>query len=105
MTALLPGLTDPPVLRSVRAIPVAGRDSMLLNLSGAHGPFFTRNLVVVTDSAGRTGIGEVRGGVAIGAVIDDAAAALVGRGIGDHRRLLADVERDFADRDAGGRGV
>ena len=46
----------------MRVIPVAGRDSMLLNLSGAHGPFFTRNLVVLTDSAGRTGVGEVPGG-------------------------------------------
>ena len=43
-------------------IPVAGRDSMLLNLSGAHSPFFTRNLLILTDSAGRTGVGEVPGG-------------------------------------------
>ena len=31
-------------------VPVAGHDSMLLNLSGAHGPFFTRNIAIVTDS-------------------------------------------------------
>ena len=30
----------PPRITALRAIPVAGRDSMLLNLSGAHGPFF-----------------------------------------------------------------
>jgi glucarate dehydratase len=48
-----------PVVVSLRAIPVAGRDGMLLNLSGAHGPFFTRNLLILTDSAGRTGIGEI----------------------------------------------
>jgi len=94
-----------PRVRSVRVIPVAGHDSMLLNLSGAHGPFFTRNLVIVTDSAGRTGLGEVPGGEAIKAVIDDAAPALTGQGIGDHKRLLADVQRNFADRDAGGRGA
>ena len=41
---------------------MAGHDSMLLNLSGAHGPFFTRNIVVLTDNAGRTGVGEVPGG-------------------------------------------
>jgi glucarate dehydratase len=35
---------------------------MLLNLSGAHGPFFTRKLVILGDSAGRTGVGEVPGG-------------------------------------------
>ena len=46
----------------VQVIPVAGRDSMLLNLSGAHGPFFTRNLVILKDNAGHTGVGEVPGG-------------------------------------------
>ena len=44
------------------AFGISGRDSMLMNLSGALGPFFTRNLVIVTDDAGRTGIGEVPGG-------------------------------------------
>ena len=43
-----------PLITDLRVIPVAGRDSMLLNLSGAHGPFFTRNLAVLTDSAGHT---------------------------------------------------
>ena len=93
------------MIRSVRVIPVAGHDSMLLNLSGAHGPFFTRNLVVVTDSAGHSGIGEVPGGTAIGSVVEDAAAGLVDRRVGDYRGLLADVQRRFADRDAGGRGA
>jgi glucarate dehydratase len=51
-----------PRITELRVIPVAGRDSMLLNLSGAHGPFFTRNLLILTDSAGRTGVGEVPGG-------------------------------------------
>ena len=68
-----------PVVTAMRVVPVAGHDSMLLNLSGAHGPFFTRNLVVATDSAGRTGIGEVPGGGAIRAVVTDAAAGLIGR--------------------------
>ncbi|MFZ0848347.1 MAG: glucarate dehydratase, partial [Hyphomicrobiaceae bacterium] len=36
-----------PVVTELRAIPVAGHDSMLLNLSGAHAPFFTRNLVIL----------------------------------------------------------
>ena len=51
-----------PTITALRVIPVTGRDSMLLNPSGAHGPFFTRNLLVLTDSAGRTGVGEVPGG-------------------------------------------
>ena len=47
-----------PRVTAMRVVPVAGRDSMLLNLSGAHGPFFTRNLLIVTDNAGRTGVGS-----------------------------------------------
>ena len=93
-----------PRIRSVRVIPVAGADSMLLNLSGAHGPFFTRNLVVVSDASGRTGIGETPGGTAIASVIDEAAALLVDRPIGLQKQLLAEVGRRFADRDSGGRG-
>ncbi|MFM2119539.1 MAG: glucarate dehydratase, partial [Pseudomonadota bacterium] len=48
---------DTPRITALRVIPVAGRDGMLLNLSGAHAPFFTRNLLILTDSAGRTGVG------------------------------------------------
>ena len=96
---------DSPRIASVRCIPVAGHDSMLLNLSGAHAPFFTRNLVLVVDTAGRTGIGEVHGGAAIAKVVADAEPLLSGRSLGDVRGLLGDVERRFADRDSSGRGT
>lgn len=93
-----------PKVAGMRVIPVAGRDSMLLNLSGAHGPFFTRNLVVITDSAGRTGVGEVPGGEKIRQTLDDARPVVIGRSIGDLRTTLGDVRRRFSDRDTGGRG-
>ena len=48
-----------PVVTSMQVIPVAGHDSMLMNLSGAHAPFFTRNIVVIKDNAGHTGVGEI----------------------------------------------
>jgi glucarate dehydratase len=94
-----------PTVTELRVIPVAGRDSMLLNLSGAHGPFFTRNLLILTDSAGRTGIGEVPGGEKIRQTIEDARELVVGQKIGAHQRLLRDVHARFADRDVGGRGL
>ncbi len=96
---------DTPRVESVRCIPVAGHDSMLLNLSGAHAPFFTRNLVVISDTAGRIGVGEVPGGSAIASVVAESQALLAGRRIGELRGLLAEVERRFADRDRGGRGA
>ncbi len=94
-----------PRVIELRAIPVAGRDSMLMNLSGAHGPYFTRNLLVLTDSAGNTGVGEVPGGEKIRQTLEDAAAIVVGQSIGDWQRVLQTMQRTFADRDSGGRGL
>ena len=93
-----------PTITALRVIPVAGRDSMLLNLSGAHGPFFTRNLLILTDSAGRTGVGEVPGGEKIRQTLEDARELVVGQQLGSQQRLLQDVQHRFADRDSGGRG-
>jgi glucarate dehydratase len=93
-----------PRITALRVIPVAGRDSMLLNLSGAHGPFFTRNLLILSDSAGRSGVGEVPGGEKIRKTLEDAAALVVGQPLGAHQRVLQQVQQAFADRDSGGRG-
>ncbi len=98
-------MNDTPVITSVRVIPVAGRDSMLLNLSGAHAPFFTRNLLILTDSSGRQGVGEVPGGEAIRKTLEDAQALIVGRPVGDYNAVLNSARTAFASRDAGGRGV
>ena len=97
-------MSTPPVIQTLQAIPVAGRDSMLMNLSGAHGPFFTRNLLVLTDSAGRTGIGEVPGGEKIRQTLEDARELVVGQGLGKVQPVLQSMQRRFADRDASGRG-
>jgi glucarate dehydratase len=86
-------------------VPVAGRDDMLLNLSGAHAPFFTRNIVVLKDAAGHTGVGEVPGGEKIRQTLEDARALVVGASIGDYQKVLNTMRRGFADRDAGGRGL
>lgn len=96
--------TRTPTVTALRVIPVAGRDSMLLNLSGAHAPFFTRNLLLLTDSAGRTGVGEVPGGEKIRRTLEDARALVVGQPLGAHLGVLQRLQQAFADRDAGGRG-
>ncbi|WP_208509184.1 glucarate dehydratase [Variovorax paradoxus] len=94
-----------PVVTEMQVIPVAGRDSMLMNLSGAHGPFFTRNLLILTDSAGRTGVGEVPGGEKICQTLEDARPLVVGQPIGNHNAVLNAMRREFAARDSGGRGL
>ena len=99
MSASTPRITE------LRVIPVAGRDSMLLNLSGAHGPFFTRNILVLTDSSGNTGVGEVPGGEKIRQTLEDARSLVVGQPLGDHQAVLQRMHKLFADRDTGGRGL
>jgi glucarate dehydratase len=89
----------------MRVIPVAGRDSMLLNLSGAHAPFFTRNVVVLTDDAGHTGAGEVPGGEKIRQVLEQARSTIVGRAIASYNEILQTMRQHFGERDAGGRGL
>jgi len=98
-------MAETPVIKSLRVVPVAGRDSMLLNLSGAHGPYFTRNLLILTDSAGNTGVGEVPGGEKILRTLVDATELVVGKPLGDMQAVLGAMRGHFADRDAGGRGL
>jgi glucarate dehydratase len=78
---------------------------MLLNLSGAHGPFFTRNIVILKDNAGNTGVGEVPGGEKIRQTLEDARPLVIGQSIGAYNSILNKVRGAFADRDAGGRGL
>ena len=93
-----------PAIVQMRVVPVAGRDSMLLNLSGAHAPFFTRNVVIMRDGSGRVGLGEVPGGEPIRRTLEDARSIVEGARVGDHARVLNAVRSVFASRDAGGRG-
>src|SRR6266702_1418359 len=67
-----------PRITEMLVVPVAGHDGMLLNLSGAHSPFFTRNVVLLRDEAGHTGVGEVPGGERIRQTLDEAAHAHYG---------------------------
>jgi glucarate dehydratase len=102
--AVRAGFSGAPRVTDMQVIPVAGRDSMLLNLSGAHAPFFTRNLVILTDNSGHTGVGEVPGGEKIRQTLEDARDLVGGQSIGGCNNILASVRNTFADRDAGGRG-
>ena len=99
-----PSAASTPRITALRVIPVAGHDDMLMNLSGAHGPFFTRNILVLTDSAGNTGVGEVPGGEKIRQTLEDAGALIVGQSIGNYQAILNTMRTQFAERDSGGRG-
>ncbi|RIX40106.1 MAG: glucarate dehydratase [Rhodocyclales bacterium GT-UBC] len=80
--------TGTPVVVEMQVIPVAGQDSMLLNLCGAHGPFFTRNVVILKDNAGRVGCGEVPGGEGIRKTLERSIPLVVGKSIGRYNEVL-----------------
>lgn len=101
----IPADADTPRIVTMRVVPVAGHDGMLLNLSGAHGPFFTRNVVLMEDNAGRTGVGEVPGGEKIRQTLEESRPLVVGQPVGNHAAVLTAVQERFGDRDAGGRGI
>ena len=77
-----------PRIVEMQVIPVAGRDCMLLNLAGAHGPFFTRTVVLLKDSAGHLGLGEVPGSESIRQALENARALVLERAIGEYQAIL-----------------
>jgi glucarate dehydratase len=97
--------TGTPIVTEMRVIPVAGQDSMLLNLSGAHAPFFTRNLVLLRDNAGNTGVGEAPGGEKIRQVLESSRTLIEGQRIAAYRTILQSVQNRFGGEDAFGRGL
>ncbi len=84
-----------PVVTEMQVIPVAGQDSMLLNLCGAHAPYFTRNLVILKDSSGHTGIGEVPGGEGIRQALDRSRELVIGKSIGLYNGILNAIRQRF----------
>lgn len=89
-------MSSTPTVTSMQVIPVAGYDSMLLNLSGAHSPFFTRNIVIIKDNAGHTGVGEIPGGEKIRQTLEDAASLVAGKTVGEYKNILNLVRSTFA---------
>jgi len=93
-----------PKITEMKVIPVAGYDSFLLNLSGGHGPVFIRNLVVIKDNSGNTGVGETPGGEAIRKTLEDSKEIVLGKKTGEMNLVLNRIRKQFSDLDKGGRG-
>ena len=81
-----------PVIEKMEVFPVAGHDSMELNLSGAHAPYFTRNIVILTDSNGVEGVGEVPGGEKITKALKDVEHLVIGTKISDYKQTLLKIK-------------
>jgi glucarate dehydratase len=94
-----------PIVTEMLVIPVAGHDNMLLNLSGAHSPFFTRNIVILKDNAGHTGVSEVPGGERIRQVLEESKTFVINKSIGTYNNILNEIRQRYGNRDSGGRGL
>jgi len=97
------GLSSSPRVTEMRVIPVAAQDSMLLNIAGAHAPLVARNVVVLTDSAGNTGLGEVPGNVSITRTLEDAVPMVVDTEVARYRSTVRRIAEAFAGREAAAR--
>ncbi|EAM7402186.1 glucarate dehydratase [Salmonella enterica subsp. enterica] len=91
----------------MKVIPVAGHDSMLLNIGGAHNAYFTRNIVVLTDNAGHTGVGEAPGGEVIYQTLVDAIPMVLGQEVARLNKVVQQVHKgnQAADFDTFGKGA
>ncbi|MCU6400585.1 glucarate dehydratase family protein [Enterobacter quasiroggenkampii] len=96
-----------PTITEMKVIPVAGQDSMLLNIGGAHNAWFTRNIVVLKDSAGNTGVGEAPGGEVIYQTLVDAIPQVVGQEIARLNKVVQRVHKgnQSADFETFGKGA
>ncbi|UJR55627.1 enolase C-terminal domain-like protein [Dickeya zeae] len=98
---------DSPVITDMKVIPVAGYDSMLLNIGGAHGAYFTRNIVILKDNAGHTGVGEAPGGEVIYNTLTAMTSQVVGAQVARMNHLVHQVHKgnQSSDFDSFGKGA
>ena len=86
-------LNNTPVITDMKVIPVAGYDSMEMTLSGAHAPYFTRNIVILKDNSGHTGIGEIHGGEYTCECLTSYIPLVIGQEVGKYRSILGTIHR------------
>ena len=94
-----------PYIQKMEVYPVAGKDSMLLNLSGAHAPYFTRNIVILTDSQGNTGVGEVPGGQKITKALEQVKPVVEGSKLSEYKQTLLKVKAALGNDESDVRGL
>lgn len=82
-----------PVITKMEVFPVAGKDCMELNLSGAHSCYFTRNIVILHDDAGRTGVGEVPGSTKITKTLEEIIPLVEGTKVPEYKQTLLKIKQ------------
>lgn len=76
----------------MEVFPVAGKDCMELNLSGAHAPYFTRNVVILQADNGMVGVGEVPGGEKITNALNEIKPLVEGKSVAEYKNIMLAVK-------------
>jgi glucarate dehydratase len=77
-----------PEINAMRIVPIVGYDGFLLNLSGGHAPWFVRCVVVLEDSEGNKGVGEIPSSEGILEGLEQCRALVEGSRINDIKQTL-----------------
>ena len=93
-------MSTTPIIKSMQVIPVAGHDSMLMNIGGAHGAYFTRNIVILQDNAGNAGVGEAPGGEVIYKTLVDAIPHVEGKQIAVLNKIVSQMHQGNLNTDS-----
>ena len=93
-------MSTTPIIKSMQVIPVAGHDSMLMNIGGAHGAYFTRNIVILQDDAGNAGVGEAPGGEVIYKTLVDAIPHVEGKQIAVLNKIVSQMHQGNLNTDS-----
>lgn len=94
-----------PVITDMQVIPVAGYDSMLMTITGAHAPFFTRNIVILKDNSGNTGLGETHGGDDLTQALEALKEIVIGQEIGNYRAVIDRIQKSGITGTQDGDGI
>ncbi|MFX4228512.1 MAG: enolase C-terminal domain-like protein [Porticoccaceae bacterium] len=85
-------------------IPVAGFDRFLLNLSGGHAPWFIRVVVMLEDSDGNIGLGEIPATDKIIQTLERCKTLVEGKSVGDYKAIVHKVSTAISGGEGDVRG-
>lgn len=93
-----------PKIKTMRVVPVAGYDGFLLNLSGGHAPYFIRCVVILEDTAGNKGVGEIPSSAGILKGLEQCRELVEGSPINNVKQTLNQVRLRLAQNGREERG-
>ncbi|MGB0662386.1 MAG: enolase C-terminal domain-like protein [Pontibacterium sp.] len=85
-------------IKKMEVVPVAGYDGFLLNLSGGHAPWFIRTVVVMEDTDGNVGVGEVPATDSIIKTLEECRAIVEGSNVGRYKSTISAVREAISGR-------